>query len=883
MSFLGIDCGKSSVFDAIAIGHVLAIALGMVFLARALGLGGFGAVMAAVIASLNGYMVNHLSHTVILAPIAMGIWGMGCLVHALRRNDIRWAVGSGLFLASAILAGHWQTVLFSFYAAGFGAVVLTVSLAVSTRSPRRLWSGMLLTATTFAVAVLASLVQILPSLLLLGNSLRRELTLDFATEYSLPARQLAGMLMPSLYRPLIWRTPADIRWDLWWSTWGGDGAWEFMFWCGIAGFVFMLFGLIAHIHRLAAWLLAAVFAFTIAAALGKEGGLYPWLYEHAPAFRQIRIPPRMMWVGFVAGGLLAGLGVDLVARIPRSSARMRAGGITAMILCGLAVAGTLVLVWAGIDATSWRLGFERLLVINRLFRVGVDRAAGDFVEDIVQQLLVGAIVVVAVMSWLIVVSARRPSSRVLATIAIAVVFLELAVYGMGKNVAVGHKGFDNAWTDMHLALSERPPGRMLNLTSGPWCRNTGLVSGFDYAGGYNPLMIRWVQAFQPFEDSTSGLKTREHILDLWNVSDVLLPARYHEAVIDGSRVNLPRSGRVLLGTGNANLPANLRFEAGKPVPVPRAWLVAGASCAASFGDGTEVGYLEIEPANGEPSTTRPLRLGENIAEWKYDAFTGDLKPAHRRPSAAYILDEDPATSPTTFFAALIDNPSTAPVRAFNVVVTAKPPVNLAVTHLVAEAEGLKRMMPALRGIGYRNLPSRDKSWIILRRTTPLGYAWLVPEADAVSYKKDFKFVLAKYHDPAFEPSKTVLVEKQVYPREGIDRLNAPDPDGFQGVARVVRGTPEQFTVLTDSNQRGWLVMSHTWYPGWKASIDGVPVPLARANGGHCTVPVPAGKHKVEMDYYTPRFIAGAAISVPAWLLSLGVILFARPRSSRRRP
>ena len=64
-------------------------------------------------------------------------------------------------------------------------------------------------------------------------------------------------------------------------------------------------------------------------------------------------------------------------------------------------------------------------------------------------------------------------------------------------------------------------------------------------------------------------------------------------------------------------------------------------------------------------------------------------------------------------------------------------------------------------------------------------------------------------------------------------------------------------------------MSDTFYPGWEATVDGVRVPILRANRAMRGVPTDAGRHDIEMRYRPRTFIVGAAISLPAWLLLLG--------------
>jgi hypothetical protein len=78
--------------------------------------------------------------------------------------------------------------------------------------------------------------------------------------------------------------------------------------------------------------------------------------------------------------------------------------------------------------------------------------------------------------------------------------------------------------------------------------------------------------------------------------------------------------------------------------------------------------------------------------------------------------------------------------------------------------------------------------------------------------------------------------------------------------------------------RGMLVLSDTFYPGWRASIDGRAAPIHEVNSGMRGVVVPAGSHEVRFYFRPLSVYLGAALSVLGVLL---VLLIAR--APRRRP
>jgi hypothetical protein len=66
--------------------------------------------------------------------------------------------------------------------------------------------------------------------------------------------------------------------------------------------------------------------------------------------------------------------------------------------------------------------------------------------------------------------------------------------------------------------------------------------------------------------------------------------------------------------------------------------------------------------------------------------------------------------------------------------------------------------------------------------------------------------------------------------------------------------------------RGMLVVSDTWAPGWKATVDRLPVEVHEVYGMLRGVVVPEGTHKVRMSY------APKSVFVGAWLTLLGLMM-----------
>jgi uncharacterized membrane protein YfhO len=106
---------------------------------------------------------------------------------------------------------------------------------------------------------------------------------------------------------------------------------------------------------------------------------------------------------------------------------------------------------------------------------------------------------------------------------------------------------------------------------------------------------------------------------------------------------------------------------------------------------------------------------------------------------------------------------------------------------------------------------------------------------------------------SFNPAETVYLEQTP--------TLAPFPANAPAGTDIEQYTPNRVVAWVSAPHAGILLLADTWYPGWKARVDGHPAPLYRADRVLRATEVPAGEHRVEF-YYAPLSLRiGAAISL----------------------
>jgi hypothetical protein len=123
-------------------------------------------------------------------------------------------------------------------------------------------------------------------------------------------------------------------------------------------------------------------------------------------------------------------------------------------------------------------------------------------------------------------------------------------------------------------------------------------------------------------------------------------------------------------------------------------------------------------------------------------------------------------------------------------------------------------------------------------------------------------VLELVRSDAFHPSTDVVLPGP--PDFGRDGAVAP--------ARITLRELEADRVEADvdAEAAGHLVFSRTFFPSWKAAVDGAPARVLLANGRDLAVALPAGRHRVEIFWNPAPFRAGVALQLLALVSALAI-------------
>jgi Bacterial membrane protein YfhO len=301
-------------------------------------------------------------------------------------------------------------------------------------------------------------------------------------------------------------------------------------------------------------------------------------------------------------------------------------------------------------------------------------------------------------------------------------------------------------------------------------------------------------------------------------------------------------------------PVRPRFFA---LPIMRATevrLLSRLADAVEVEQGTPVAWLVVRLVSRR-EVALPVRAGIETAEWAYDRADVVDRVRHDRATVA----------------------RSAPADGFlghRYLGVLKLPVRWTIDGLRLEAvDGRFRL--SLYGLGVVDattgrgaglaLPSAYLSDTVRLReeaATPrvrlfgvnrgLGRAWVV---DSLRRLGDEATLLRYLREPTRRGVDTRR-EALVLSREakGVEL-----PTGSQSSrAEVARESAGRIDLRAEGP--GFLVVTEGWDPGWRATVDDVPVPLLRANAVHMGVVLEAGTHRVQLTHFTRGLTPGLVLA-----------------------
>jgi uncharacterized membrane protein YfhO len=141
----------------------------------------------------------------------------------------------------------------------------------------------------------------------------------------------------------------------------------------------------------------------------------------------------------------------------------------------------------------------------------------------------------------------------------------------------------------------------------------------------------------------------------------------------------------------------------------------------------------------------------------------------------------------------------------------------------------------------------------------------------VSFVKDDQTVIEKLQSDTFDGKRELILignKEAVYENKDL-----------RGHVKLVSYKANRFSLEYETSNDAFLYVSDTYYPGWRAYVDGKETNIYRANLAFRAIEVPKGKHTVVFKYVPMSFYIGLFLTLIG--IALCMILIMRDRKSVR--
>lgn len=824
----------------VILGFVLAASFGYAYI-KSLTSSQLAAVFGAHVFSMSGFLMAHLGHVYLVHTAAWLPLSLLTIERLSHRLSPGWFLIGVASVAMMALAGYPQLLVYGLFLCGVYALILTKKCL-----PKPiLFLGLLLVLVVLGIGVAG--IQLCQTYELTTQSYRVKLTFDQFIQNFIPVKQLITFIFPYLFGGK--------------HSWYGIpyfGQWtpvEVAGYLGLLPLMVMPFALYGRDRsQVIFWMIVGLIA--LLATLGPATPLAKTLFHISP-FNKFRAPSRHLMEVSMAVAVLSGYGVRNLSHLVIKRNVIHGWSIGFLLI--MAFSYGLVFVYrAQLEALAHNGTFSAVPWINRT--VGIP-------------LFVFGITFIAFLAW-----SRWPTNFIFRKILIVILIVDLGSFAWF---------LEWKYYSPEESITRRPPlaekytpiladsrSRMLPI-DGVRAGLEGLMPnlsrmwGVPSASGYGPFILRrYGDALMMHAGGglrENWIDPENQALDLMRVEYIVVPTHY------ARHLNL-RLGK------KPELIDHLTMAPENPKRSSLIQVVSALASSVALPNGTKV--LEVTVNTDHGLSTHALLAGIDTSEWAYDLKHVQPRMQHDR---AVIAESYPVAGGIGhYYLGQLKLNEPATVKSIHLQSTGAAEVRVRSVAFADANSDVKSYLSPLWDNSRWEFMERTRNMNVFRSRTSMPRAWMVPE---VIYAEPAQ-ILDSIHSSElpdgrrFDPERMALVEA------GTSFLQKDFDSGSEvKVTLIDRG---QMQIMTHSRSAGYLVVADSFYPGWKAWVDGEPTPVYRTNGVGRGLYVPSGGHLIRLQFRPKGYQIGLTLSSISAIVSLVVamVLYRNEReweSSRGKP
>lgn len=792
-------------------------------------------------------MMAHLGHAVIIQTVAWIPLTMWSLEQLRQKLSTWWFIAASLGIALSFLGGHTPVFTFGLMMSVAYAIVLGWKAPIGRWRYYAVCTGLLL--LSFGLAA----VQILPTMEIVGQSVRTGYKFSDYISHSLPPIQLLLLVFPKLFGAL--KASGALPY------YGAENLTELTGYVGLLTMILAVIGVLKWPQRSLSifWISAALISLPL--AMGDATPLARIIYR-VPILNQFRAPGRYLLVFTFGISVLSGLGIAHLLRRGFS----KSFGWRTTLYSGVILLACLLIVWAQIN------NFSALAAHKQISRPEVMSWTK---REVLVVMLTFAFSAAVLAYW-----SRVPRSPWRSLLLLLVLLLDLGRFGffydwqysrLDRNALAappiaGH--YRNILASSHQRVMPIHGALSLPEEMPP---NLSRVWGVPSASGYNSLILSRYSKLLTMHDVGSLMKplwwdVNHQGFNLVSTRYLFMPATPPMTDKEGTAWS---KEDMQLALGSACVEGSkdsATFNLDQPVKSLAIGIVARLACSTHIADGTEIARFSLTDAAGNMES-HTLMAGRDLSEWAYDC--NGVRPVikHQRskifqsyPAGLY---DQPCEGHHYVTKLKLDRPQDVKSIQFKFLGSSGTML-LDKVSLIEPEQASSPVDPMNLGHRWR-FEAETPVARVYENLNAMPRTWLASTVVKIDPDNALKVINTSLlpDGSEFNPLQTALVE------ENLTLSSQPDPNASAAVESLSDNSME---VRTSSKIANFLVTSDVYYPGWRARIDGKEAPLYRANYALRGVLVPAGQHRVVFEYRPWAFRLGALISSLSLLLLAAISL-----------
>ncbi len=823
--------------------------------------------VAGIVYGMSAFMMAHLGHTTMIHTavwLPLLIWAL----ERLRHNVAAHWYGIGvLSITMGALAGHPQILV---YTLGIGTAYVTI---LGCSGPVRPWKyyGLFLSVMILGLGLAA--IQLLPTAELTRLGMRHQMSFAMFNDCSLHPYQSIALLFPYLL--------GGIPGSIYGPYFGPCNVHELSGYIGLLPLILAGVGFLAYLKRSMVWFWTVVGLIGFLLTLGDATPLAKLMY-YLPAYNKFRVPSRHFMEVAFAVSVLAGFGVTAI----QNQTIMRRT-IFKIIL---------------VDMGVMLIGLSVIYIFsNKLQGLAISSGIGKTALQPWSNPAIGLpLVIFLAVSIALIFWSKRPYNSFHQIFLLFILVIDLGSFGWFISwkyaspskqlleppaVAEKYKMILNKHNQRLLpirgalgSVSELPP-------------NISRLWGVPSASGCGPLLLKRIMEVLSTDPAgviySSWDSGFDRSLDIMSIRYVLIPKRevYKPIVLESNgfswlTIDLPFQ----MGPGcNAPHSNSIEINLLSPFNATTIGIVSAMACSTNIANNVEVVRIRITDKCGN-FHTQSILAGRDTSEWAYDCSNARSRIQHQRAPIfkSFPSGEDSSGSCEGHHYLSVHHLGKR-IDVKNLELLWVGPAGLIAIKKIS-------LLDEQTGLSYPVLAPGSSLLDNTRwhRVEDMGEVsayenkhamprvWLVPEVVSTKPEEIYHAIKSSQVPDGrnYDPYQIALVEEPfTFKTKNLDK---------SATAQVVHLEDTKIEVLTNSTSPSFLVLSDVYYPGWKATIDGIETHLFKTNYVLRGIMVPAGGHMVRFEFRPKSFYLGAGISAISLFL-LGLLFFRFPKKWRIIP